>query len=299
MRGSTHPPGTNRSCLLTLLIATLLLFDGFSGSTARAEENAASGSLFDKKLFLAVGGFFPMVDSTFSLNPSQGGSGGDIDIEDDLGMDSTSASAWVGLNWRFQPRHQLQFEWFQLGRSGDTVASKPLPPIVDMTVSVGAALASKMDLNLGRITYGYSILRDKTVDLSFLAGVHVATTKVSVTASGAIAVNGVPRPVGEPYTASSSTITFPLPHIGGSASWKFAPRWTGEFRLLLFALEVDAYSGHLIEADATVGYQFTKTFGLGTGLKYFNLNLQAQDTRGGAEFDYQFFGPVIFGYASF
>ena len=298
MRGSTCPPGTNRSCLLTLLIATLLLFDGFSGSTARAEENAASGSLFDKKLFLAVGGFFPMIDSTFSLNPSQGGSGGDISFEDDLGMDNTSASAWVGLNWRFQPRHQLQFEWFQLNRSGDTSASRDLPLIGDTTVSVGAALSSKMDLNLGRITYGYSIVRDKTVDLSILAGVHIATTKVTVTASGAIAVDGVPL-FNASSTESSSTLTFPLPHIGGSASWKFAPRWTGDIRLLLFALEIDAYSGHLIEADATVGYQFTKTFGLGTGLKYFNLNLQAQDTRGGAEFDYQFFGPVIFGYASF
>ena len=298
MRGSTHPPGTNRSCLLTLMIATLLLFDGFSGSTARAEDNAASGSLFDKKLFLAVGGFFPMIDSTFSLNPSQGGSGGDISFEDDLGMDNTSASAWIGLNWRFQPRHQLQVEWFQLNRSGDTSASRDLPLIGDTTVSVGAALSSKMDLNLGRITYGYSIVRDKTVDLSILAGVHIATTKVTVTASGAIAVDGVPL-FNASSTESSSTLTFPLPHIGGSASWKFAPRWTGDIRLLLFALEIDAYSGHLIEADATVGYQFTKTFGLGTGIKYFNLNLQAQSTHAGAEFDYQFFGPVIFGYASF
>jgi hypothetical protein len=298
VRGSTRPPGTNRSGLLTLLIATLLLFDGFSGSTARAEENAAPAAMFDQKLLIAVGGFFPRVDSTFSLNPSQGGSGGDISLEDDLGMDNTSASAWAGVDWRFQPRHQLQFEYFQLNRDGEATASRTLPPIGDTTVSVGAALSSEMDLNLGRITYGYSILRDKTVDLSFLAGVHVATTKVTVTASGAIAVDGVPK-IGGSETESSSTLTFPLPHIGGSAAWKFAPRWTGTVKLLFFALEIDAYSGYLIQTDATVAYQLTKHFGLGTGLKYFNLNLQAQSTGGGAEFDYQFFGPVIFGYASF
>jgi hypothetical protein len=155
-----------------------------------------------------------------------------------------------------------------------------------------------MDLNLGRITYGYSIIRTDSVDLSFLTGVHVATTKVTATASGAIAVDGVPVLSGS-STESTSTFTFPLPHIGGSASWKFAPRWTGSLRLLFFALDIDRYSGHLIEADATAVYQLTKTFGIGTGLKYFTLNVQAQSTVGGAEFDYQFFGPVVFGSASF
>jgi hypothetical protein len=49
-----------------------------------------------------------------------------------------------------------------------------------------------------------------------------------------------------------------------------------------------------------VAYQLSKHFGIGAGVKYFNLNLQANTSGGGhAEYDYEFFGPAIFGYASF
>jgi hypothetical protein len=67
----------------------LVLFNGFFSGTATAEENGAAGALFDKKLTLALGGFFPLVDSTISINLSGGGSGADVNLEDDL--------AWTAL----------------------------------------------------------------------------------------------------------------------------------------------------------------------------------------------------------
>jgi hypothetical protein len=49
-----------------------------------------------------------------------------------------------------------------------------------------------------------------------------------------------------------------------------------------------------------MAYQLSKTFGIGGGIKYFNVNVQADLSGGGnVEFDYSFFGPAIFGYASF
>jgi len=282
-----------------LLATFLVLCNGFASNAAAAdaEENSSPTSLFDSKFSIALGGFFPHIDSSFSLNRSSGGSGQDVSLEDDLGMDNTSSSAWISFSWRFQPRHQFQAEWFQLNRDGETSAGREFS-IGDTTVFAGAGLSSEMDLNLGRLTYGYSILRDDKFDLSFLVGAHVATTKVTVTAAGAIAVDGVPV-VGGSSTESSSTFTFPLPHLGGQFSYKFSPRWTAQFTVLGFALEVNEYSGTLLEVDGTVAYQLSKHFGIGAGLKYFNLNLQAQKSGGGAEFDYQFFGPAVFGVATF
>jgi hypothetical protein len=155
-----------------------------------------------------------------------------------------------------------------------------------------------MDINLGRLTYGYSIVRNDTLDIGFLAGMHVATAKVSATASGNITVNGMPV-LGGTSTESTSAITFPLPHIGASLDYKFAPRWTAQFMVLAFALDLNEYSGSLIEVDAGVNYQLSKHFGIGGGLKYFNLNLQAQKSGAGAEFDLQFLGPAIYGLVTF
>ncbi len=70
--------------------------------------------------------------------------------------------------------------------------------------------------------------------------------------------------------------------------------------LLAFALDLGDFSGSLIETDATMAYQLSKHFGIGGGLKYFKFNLQANTSGGGnVEFDYEFFGPAIFGYATF
>ena len=291
--------GVGRRWATSGLVVILVLANGFAAGTAEADsdENGAAASAFDSKFLLALGGFFPRIDGTFSLSPSGGGSGGDISLEDDLGFDESSASVWIGLTWRFLPRHTFTAEWFQLDRSGSTSAGRQFT-IGDTTILAGAALDSKMDLNLGRLTYGYSILRDEKLDLSILAGLHVATAKVTATATGSLVINGVPVANGS-STESSSALTFPLPHLGGSISYKISPRWTAQASVLGFALALNQYSGSLVEVDAGASYQLSKNFGIGAGLKYFNLNLQAKETGRAAEFEYSFFGPAVFGYATF
>ena len=283
------------------IVAVLLLLLGLAAG-ASADESAEKkelGSLIDSKFTLALGGFFPRVSSTFSLNAPDGTSGGDVSFEDDLGMDESTASAWVGFNWRFQPRHQFQAEWFQLNRSGESTAQRTIGPIGSTTIGLGADLSSKIDFNLGRLTYGYSFWQNEDWRLAFLVGVHVATFKATVTAGGNVTVNGVPI-VSKTKTESTSTQTIPLPHFGGSVAYRISPRWSTNLSVLAFALEIDNYGGSLVEVDANVAYQLSNHFGIGGGLKYFNLYLEANsDGGGGASYDYQFFGPAIFGYATF
>ena len=58
------------------LVAILVLVSGLATETALAasEKVSTSGSLFDSKNTLALGGFFPRVSSTLTLNSSRGGS---------------------------------------------------------------------------------------------------------------------------------------------------------------------------------------------------------------------------------
>lgn len=276
-----------------------VLVGGLAAGTpfAASESSGAAGSLFDSKYTLTLGGFFPRIDGTISLNSPRGG-GTDISMQDDLGLDDGTSTAWLGFNWRFQPRHQFQAEWFQLDRKGSTIAGRDFT-FFDTTVGVGASLDSKVDLNLGRLTYGYSIVRDDNFDASFLVGVHLATVKATISAAGNVSVNGVPV-VGRSATESTSRKTLPLPHLGGSLAYEFTPKLAGKLTLLAFTLDVGEYSGSLIEFDAFMAYQLSKYFGIGGGLKYFKLNVQ-HDVTGGrkVKYDYEFFGPALFGYVSF
>ena len=267
-------------------------------SLAASDENRADGSLLDSKYTLTFGGFFPRINSSLDLSSPRGG-GTEISIEDDLGLDDTKPTAWVGFSWRFQPRHQLQIEWFELDRDGLATAGRSFE-IFDTTIGVGASLASEVDLNLGRVTYGYSFLRKEKLDVSFLVGAHIATLKATITASGNVSVNGVPITPGTSVTESTSRRTLPLPHIGGSLSYAFTPRLAGRLNLLAFALDIGEYRGNLIEFDAFMAYQLTRHFGIGGGFKYFNLKLDYDRSDGGSvEYDYEFFGPALFGYVTF
>ncbi len=264
-------------------------------AVAAEEGDSSPPALMDREFILAIGGFFPRVQSTVTLT-SPRGFGKEFSGED-VGLDKDISSAWIHFNWRFKPRHQFQAEWFLLDRDGERVTDTPLE-IGDSVIGVGSSLETEMDVNVGRLTYGYSFLRDEKLDLAVLVGFHIATVKASVTAAGNVTVDGVPV-VGS-RTESGGTQTLPLPHIGGTATYAFTPRFTGEFSLLVFALDLGDYSGSLLETDAFLAYQLTKHFGIGGGLKYFNLNLKANTSRGGsAAYNYKFFGPAIFGYTSF
>jgi hypothetical protein len=282
---------------ILVFIAALMSALAVEMPLAASEESGRTGSLFDSKYTLTLGGFFPQIDSTLTLN-SPGGGGTDISAEDDLGLDETAPTAWVNFNWRFQPRHQIQVEWFELDRKGSTTAGRTLT-FFKTTVGVGASLDSGLDLNLGRLTYGYSLFRDDDLDLSFLVGAHIATVKATITAAGNVSVNGVPL-VGGSVTESTSTKTLPLPHIGGALTYEFTPKLAGQLTVLAFALDISEYKGSLVEADAFMAYQLTKHFGIGGGLKYFDLYLEYDKSDGGnVQYDYEFFGPAIFGYVSF
>jgi hypothetical protein len=292
-------PGYNSELRVIALLTVVALGSGFTVGVHAAEEpkSSTNNTLFEAEFSLAVGGFFPWIESDISLGPSSGGSGQTIDTEKTLGLSDNTASWWINFDWRFLPRHQLQVEWFQLNRSGSRTVSEDFS-YGDLDAFVGATTSSKVNLDIGRITYGYSVIRDEKLDVALLIGAHIITTKGTISASGSIAVSGVP-PASGSYTASSSTYTFPLPHVGASVTYKIAPRWTTQFSALAFYMRVGDYTGSLVQLDANAGYQLTKNFGLGAGLTYFDLNLQGTTDRVQAEYNFQFFGPAVFGYATF
>lgn len=43
--------------------------------------------------------------------------------------------------------------------------------------------------------------------------------------------------------------TIPLPHFGGSVSYRISLRWSANATALAFALEIDNYGGSLVEVD--------------------------------------------------
>lgn len=281
------------------LIASVLVCSlSFGNKSLASEESEYAGPVLDDKYFLVIGGFFPSVDSNVRVDSTSGVRGTGLDLEDDLGLDSSVASPYLYFRWRFHPVHRVEIEYYELLRDGVSILQRDFRE-GNISGSAGVGVRTSFDVRIGRITYGYDIFKDKKKEFGILAGMHVTSAKIQSEFFGDFTIDGVGSVTGAVATEEEG-ITYPLPHIGGFFTYSFTPKLSTQLDLLLFRLEVAGIKGTLTEANATVHYQFAKNFGIGTGLKYYLFRLEDTGfSDRDSQYNYEFFGPVLYGSVSF
>jgi hypothetical protein len=285
--------------LRRILMVSLLVCGLLSGNYAlAAEESDYAGPVLDDRFFLVLGGFFSIVDSEVRVDSNSGVPGTGLDMEDELGLDSTVVSPYLYFRWRYHPLHRLEFEYYQLLRSGASIMQRDFRE-GDISGSAGVGVRTDFDVRIGRLTYGYDLIKDDKKEFGILAGMHVTSASVKFQFSGDLTIDGVGNVSGAVATEDES-ITFPLPHVGTFFAYSFTPNISTQLDLLLFRIEVAGIKGTLVESNATLHFQIARNFGLGTGLKYYRFRLEDTDfSSRDSRFNYEFFGPVLYGSVSF
>lgn len=274
----------------------------FSGQVGAAEESQFKP--LDHRFEVYLGGFFPDVNSEISINGEVLPPGPGLDFEEVFGLEDSKAVLWGGARWRISRRNHLEFEFFALNRDGQRTAISDPIQIGDSIVQVGGDVTSEFDLSLGRLTYGFSIIRNERMDIQLKAGLHVADLSTSVTLSGAACeVTDPSNPTciaGTVPVVESEEITAPLPHFGGSFVYGITHTIAARIQVIGFALELDDIEGSIVELDADFVWQPWKNVGFGLGLRYFDTKVEGKkpdDLNGEFQFDY--FGPTIYVFAGF
>lgn len=284
------------------ILAVLIML---TGSVAAIADTTTPGTyqMLDQKYQIYLGGFFPEVESTISINgnvlPPQPG----IDFEKVLGIESSKNVVWGGARWRISRRNSLELEFFSLNRSGSTaIATDPLE-IGDSIVQAGAQVDTTVDLSLGRLTYGYSLYRSERADFQLKAGLHLLDTSVALQATGAVCVDGETPPNCSVFESTPRTesedVTAPLPHLGLSFGYGITPSVALRLQTIGFAVEIDNIDGSIIEVDADVLWQPWEHVGFGAGVRYFEVKVSAEDSGFNGEYEFNYLGPVIYATASF
>ena len=211
---------------------------------------------------------------------------------------------WGGGRWRISRRNQLEFEFVDLNRNGRVAADGTFDDIGDIVIGVGAQLDSTFDVTLARMTYGFSLVRNERMDVTLKAGLHLADLSVSIQFKGAVCEvdptnmmcdpNSGPPITGSAALLESEEITAPLPHFGGSFGYAFTPTITARFQVIGFALELDTIDGSLVEVDADISWHPWRHFGVGAGVRYFDVNVKSKGSDLNGEVDFSYFGPVIY-----
>jgi hypothetical protein len=233
---------------------------------------------------LKLGGFFSTLDTSFRVGS---GVGLNLDVEELLGMESSTSVFRIGGMWRFteNKHHRFDLSWFAFHRSGSVTVDQTFE-IEDrngdiITIDAGEEVDTFFNIDIYQLAYSYSFLQDDRVDLAALIGFYVMPIDVGVEVSGLVDKEG------------TLDFTAPLPTFGLRMDIALTPKWFFRSGTQVFYLEYQNFKGSVLATHGEVEYLPWDHFGLGLGLDSFRMKAEADgedypymDFSGNVEFNY-------------
>ena len=251
-----------------------------------------------QRLTVSVGGYRPAIDT--ELNLTAGPILGQINFEQNLGLDDTKSSPIVGLNWRFFKRHSLRVNYFELDRSGAgtapaniSVCDEPGNPSSCIPLPIDWPVNSFIDTKVLNIGYQYSLIFNQKMNWGVGLGLSVQDFKL-----GILTEVPPPFPPGPPIEAESG-FTAPLPTLATTFSYAFNDKWildaSFDWLDVNFDLGGDGqFDGRILGFDVGVRWQTWDHFGFSLAYQSFDLDLDVTDnTEFAGAFDYTYRGPRL------
>ena len=272
---------------LVLLVASLLSQPVLAD---QGEQEKASGPW--ERFSFSLGGFFVDLSSDVRIGSKTLGVGTDIDVEDALGLDSSTLVFRSDALYRFgkSRRHRIDFTYFDLSRDSTKTLERDID-FGEKHFTVRTTLDSEFDLVFYNLAYTYSFFQDDRFDLGASVGFHIMDIglKLTISALG---------------TAEEEKITAPLPVLGLRGTFALTPRLFLKQSIEFFYLEIDNFKGLLTDINLALEYNAWKHVGLGIGYNTMRLNIEADgkdypeiDFIGNLEFTYggiQLYAKVYF-----
>ncbi len=248
------------------------------GLTEESENKATPW----KRAGLNLGVFFAGTNSSVSIG--LGGLGVSVDVEDALGLETTTSAGRIDGFWRFteNKRHRVDFTWFALRRDGLGVLERDIQ-IGDQTYPAGSTVNSSLDFDIYKSTYSYSFIQDDRFDLAGSVGLYVAPISFSISSTSGL----VP--------SESADVTAPLPVIGLRMDFAITPKWFIRASTEAFYLEIDDYRGTILDFRGAIEYDAFKHVGFGLGFDLLSVSVEARESTDIIDLDFN--GQVDFDYA--
>jgi hypothetical protein len=234
-----------------------------------------------EKGFISFGGFVAGTDSNIRLGVE--GAGVVIDLEEVLGLQTTTTVFRTDAMWRFTEnlKHRADFTWFALKRTGSSTLTRDIT-IDGVTLPSGSQVVSRFDLDIFKLGYNYSIFQDNRMDIAAGIGLFIAPISFDLNASGLST------------HATSESITAPLPVFTLRGDFAITPKLFLKNNIELFYLEYGDFKGKVFDYKLNLEYNWFEHFGVGAGVETFTFGLESQGN------DYpgiDFIGQIGFSYA--
>jgi hypothetical protein len=215
-------------------------------------------------------GYFRLSPTTIlRYNPSGGGTS-EVELENDLGFDSTANTFWIDSTWRLGRRHQIKLAYTSLSRDALDYTIQRDFSWGGQTYNAGLNADSTNGTKLLGGYYRFAIYRNDRFEIGPALGIGYIWLDARIQATGTIT-----GPAGEPVSrsldesASTSSVTGA---VGGYADAWLAERLVVRGDFLYIKVKPGDSEAAVTDWRLGADYYFFKGVGLGAQYKFYRYS---------------------------
>ena len=238
----------------------------------------------EDRLRVEVNFLYAQPDTRVRIDSSLTQQGTLIDTEDDLGLDKSEMVPQAELTLLPGERHLVRLSALTSRRSATKRIEKQIR-FEDDVYNVNETVASKLDLTLFGLSYGYRFIVRDRAELTATFGIQIATIEANAF---------VPtRMVRDPEDGVA-----PIPLIGLEARYDLNERWSLEGRFQGLTANIKDVEGTIRDGRVATTFRVNPYLVLGLGYRTFSVDVDSQDQGNPGRVDLNIGGPLLFVRAS-
>jgi len=245
------------------------------------------------KYNVTLGGNVTTFDSHIAIKSQDDSIDKEIDLEDDLGFDSSLRAGWLSASWRVAERHRIRFTYSPIRRTSTKTLLRDID-VGDNTIKAGASADSSVRTEVYDVSYIYSFYKTPKWEYGVSAGLYWMDNRTEIEAQGVIVsdIDGTEEISNEFKVKQSFTAPLPLVGLMGSYELNSKVRFGAHARYL--DVEISNIQGRILSLALRADYYFTKHLGAGLSLATFDLDVRQEGIVFNNELSWDYTGTQLF-----
>ena len=241
----------------------------------------------DERWGLDLGWFASSFNTTMRLDSEELGIGTEVDLEDDLGLESDRGDFRLRGFYRFNPRHSIQFGYTRWERTAERVIDREIQ-WGDEIYQVDALVSTELRADWYKLAYKWSFVNNDDVEVGASFGVSTYDFSAKLAAAGSVEGGGSAEAQRE-----SESLIAPIPMVGMHVDWHMSPAFVLWFSGEFFDARVSGYDGTMTDSSVGLDWMLTRSVGIGAAYNIVSLRV-SHDAEADVKLKYAYDG--LFGY---
>ena len=229
---------------------------------------------------VSLGAFITDRNTSTRLDSATLGTGTGIDLEEDLGLDSSDSVVRLDGHYRFNQKHRVNFSVFDLSRDSSAAVQRDIQ-YGDRVFLLDTVVNANFDLTIYKLAYTYSVMQRDNGYLGVTLGAYIADSKIGL----------AEQSLGQ---VEVREITAPLPVVGLRGEHRFSEKWSLRASGEVFALEYGDFKGSLYDLYVGLDYQLFDRMAIGAGFNSVRMDIGVTKENASGDLDWQYDGGLLF-----